>query len=83
MRVTLAELKLPLSTDPAYLRSERSKGLLRFDVDVAANATAEKALVIEYSFTVDFDRALQISPVGARPEGKREFEQMQRGRLKK
>ena len=83
VRVTLSELKLPLSTDPAYLRSERSKGLLRFDVDVAANATAEKALVIEYSFTVDFDRALQISPVGARPEGKREFEQMQRGRLKK
>jgi len=83
VRVTLAELKLPLSTDPAYLRSERSKGLLRFDVDVAANATAEKALVIEYSFTVDFDRALQISPVGARPEEQREFEQLQRGRLKK
>ena len=84
VRVTLAELKLPLSTDPAYLRSERSKGLLRWDIEVAAEAIAEKANVLEYSLTVDFDRNFQLSAAGVqRADQQKEFEEMQRGRLKK
>ena len=84
VRVTLAELKLPLSTDPAYLRSERSKGLLRWDIEVAAEAIAEKANVLEYSLTIDFDRNFQLSAAGVqRADQQKEFEEMQRGRLKK
>lgn len=83
VRVILAELKSPLSTDPVYLRSERSKGLLRWDIEVPAEAIAEKAKVLEYSLTVDFDRNFQLSAAGSRAGQQQEFEEMQRGRLKK
>ncbi|NQW47831.1 MAG: hypothetical protein HQ464_08695, partial [Planctomycetes bacterium] len=83
VRVILAELKSPLSTDPVYLRSERSKGLLRWDIEVPAEAIAEKAKVLEYSLTVDFDRNFQLSAAGSTAGQQQEFEEMQRGRLKK
>jgi uncharacterized protein (TIGR02231 family) len=60
VRVRLGETKDPLSTDKVYLRSERPKGLLRWDITVDGMATADKARIIEYGFTIDFDRNLAI-----------------------
>ncbi len=67
VRVQLGDPKDPLSTDKVYLRTERPKGLLRWDITVDGNATADKARIVDYGFTVDFDRnlAIQVQRGGA------------------
>jgi len=79
IRVTLAEMKDPLSDDALYLRRQRTKGILRWEIDVPGGAVREKARTIEYGFSVEFDRNCQLIPlVGA--QGESEFEQLQRFR---
>jgi hypothetical protein len=82
VRIKLGDLKDPLSEDKVYLRTERPKNILRWDITVPAVATGEKARIIDYGFTVDFDRNLALNPVGESPaQLQREFERMQRSRL--
>jgi uncharacterized protein (TIGR02231 family) len=82
VRIKLGDLKDPLSDDKVYLRTERPKNILRWDISVPAAATGEKVRIINYSFTVDFDRNLALNPIGESPAHlQREFEQMQRSRL--
>lgn len=82
VRVTVAAGKTPLSADAAYLRTERPKGILRWDVTVPAESTLENAVVVDYAFTVDHDRNLQLTPARSSSDQQRmEFEQMQRDRL--
>ena len=56
IRIKLGELKDPLSTDRFYLRTERPKNILRWDVSVPAGATGDQVRIVEYSYTLDFDR---------------------------
>ena len=79
LRVTLGELKTPLSTDALYERLEKPKGILRWDIKLAANAAGEEAETIEYSTKLEFDRDLQLtSPPGVKDkEAQEEFDQMQ------
>ena len=60
VRVRLGDLKDVLSTDKVYLRTERPKGLLRWDITVDGVATADKTRIVDYGFTIDFDRNLAI-----------------------
>jgi uncharacterized protein (TIGR02231 family) len=84
VRIKLGDLKDPLSEDKVYLRTERPKNILRWDITVPAAATGEKARFIDYGFTVDFDRNLALNPVGESPaQLQREFERMQRARMAK
>ena len=82
VRVSLGEMKDKLSDDQLYVRLERPKGILRWDIKVPAKATAEKAHVVNYGYKVEFDRKLQL----ASPEDSKgripEFEKLQRDRLK-
>ena len=70
VRIKLGDLKDPLSTDEFYVRTERPKGILRWEINVAAGATGEKVRIVNYGFTLDFDRnlALHIPGMG-NPEG--------------
>lgn len=61
IRVTLGELKEPLSTDAEYLRAFRPRGILRWDTNVPAKSAATTAKTFEYSYTLEFDRNLHIS----------------------
>jgi len=79
VRVTMAPMKDPLSEDPLYLRRQRTKGILRWEIDVPAGAVREKAKTIEYGFSVEFDRNFQLSTIGG-AQGQSEFEQLQRFR---
>jgi len=83
IRVTLGEMVEKLSAEPLYLRLEQPKGILRWDVDVAANAAGEKAKTIEYSYKMEFARTLDITtPAPAKmPELQREFDEMQERRM--
>lgn len=85
VRVTMTSPGLPLSTDPLYLRLERPKGILRWEVQVPSNASGEKAHMVQYAYTLEFDRTKYLaSPSGSSVERQqREFEELQRGRLKK
>jgi len=81
VRIKLGELKDPLSTDKVYERTERPKNILRWDIDVPAAATGEKARMIEYGFTVEFDRNFSLNPAGESLQKQQiEFERLQRSR---
>jgi len=94
VRIKLGEMKDPLSRDPLYLRTERPKNILRWDIEVAGAAAGEKARLVEYGLTIEFDRQLTINLPGGQPNGpatgapsparemlQMEFEQMQRARM--
>jgi len=83
IRVTLGELSDPLSEDKLYLRTERPKGILRWDIEVPAEATGEKVRTITYEYTVEFDRSFELTAAGGNGQQRlqEEFEQLQRQRL--
>jgi hypothetical protein len=49
-----------LSKDTLYDRDERSKNLLRWDVDVKPGMSGENALTISYQFKMELDKQLQV-----------------------
>ena len=82
IRVTPGEPTIPLSSDPTYQRRERPKNILRWDVNVPAEASGEKAFEIRYAFTLDYDRNFAISGTSNDPSDIREFQQLERMRQK-
>jgi len=83
IRVTFGDTSDELSNDKLYLRREHPSGILRWEIETPANATGENARLIEYSYSVEYDRNYQLaSPTGTLQE-QQEFEQLQRGRLKR
>jgi uncharacterized protein (TIGR02231 family) len=92
IRIKLSDMKDPLSKDELYARTERPKGILRWETTVAAGATGENVKKIEYSFTLDFDRnlALYIPGANSQPESlaapaarMQDFEIQQRSKMTK
>jgi hypothetical protein len=55
---------VPLSADADYLRKERPKGLLRWDLELAPMSVEQKATVITYSYTAKYNNDMHISEVG-------------------
>ena len=64
--VTVANPTPPLSTDALYLRDERPKGLLRWDVTARPEQNGEKALTVDYEFRMELDRNVNIGGFLAR-----------------
>lgn len=92
VRIKLGDLKDPLSKDELYVRTERPKGILRWEIEAPAGATGEKVRIIEYGFTLDFDRTFTLNipglggPQPSAPAAERmqhDFEIQQRARLTK
>jgi uncharacterized protein (TIGR02231 family) len=81
VRVTLGELKDKLSEDALYLRTEKPKGILRWEVELPAKASADKARIVEYSYKAEFEKGLNIQNPNA-PAQREEFEQMRMERQK-
>ncbi len=50
-----------LSKDPQYLKGPRTKGLLRWDVNLEPNSINDKALQIQYEFKMELDRQMTIT----------------------
>jgi hypothetical protein len=50
-----------LSDDPAYRRDARKKGILRWDLDIAAREADAPSVAIEYQFRLEFDKELTIA----------------------
>ena len=80
IEVTLGDASDPLSDDELYVRDERPMGLLRWDVDAPADASGEDARLIEYAYTVEYDRQYVVSLPETKQPQQEEFERLQRGR---
>ena len=75
IKVTLGDLKDKLSADAEYLRAHRPRGILRWDISVPAKSAATTARIVEYSFTLEFDKNMHISgqPGAVNKKIKQEF----------
>ena len=82
LRVTLNLSDSELSEDEVYTRSERSKGILRWDASVPARSMGKSAYEIEYGFTMEHDRnfVVGLPKQIAKQEQEEEFFRMQNDR---
>jgi uncharacterized protein (TIGR02231 family) len=62
VKIELAKAEPQLSEDAEYLRTIRKKGVLRWDTKLASNTIDEKATIVKYSFTMEYDRNMQLQP---------------------
>ena len=62
IKIELEKTEPELSADSEYLRSARKKGILRWDLKLAPNTVDQNSTVVKYSFTMEYDRNMQIQP---------------------
>jgi len=60
IKIELVKTEPELSKDSEYLRTARKKGILRWDLNLPPNTFDENATVVKYSFTMEYDRNMQI-----------------------
>jgi len=65
VKIVLDKTEPELSKDAEYLRTSRKKGILRWDLKLSANTASDKATVVRYSYTMEYDRNMQIEPRAA------------------
>ena len=62
IKIELEKTEPQLSKDAEYLRAARKKGILRWDLKLAPNTVDQSATIVKYSFTMEYDRNMQIQP---------------------
>jgi len=89
LRVTLGEMSDELSDDPLYLRLDRPKGILRWDIEVPANASGADARQVTFSYMLEYARQYHLAnpasvpgQAGGKMAPADEFDQLQRDRLR-
>jgi uncharacterized protein (TIGR02231 family) len=60
IKIELGETSTLLSKDSEYLRTLRKKNILRWDLDLKSNTIGKDATVVTYTFTMEYDRNMQI-----------------------
>jgi len=60
IRIELQQTSPVLSEDAQYVRTAGRKGILRWDLELAPNTTGERATLVKYNFTMEYDRNMQI-----------------------
>lgn len=50
----------PLSTDAEYVRTQKDKGILRWDLDLKPDTNGKKATVVNYTFLMKYDNDMTI-----------------------
>jgi hypothetical protein len=60
VQISLVAGEQGLSTDALYVEQEKPRGLLRWDVDLAAGATGAKAQTLAFGYRLEFDKQLAI-----------------------
>ena len=60
IKIELVKTEPELSKDSEYLRTARKKGILRWDLNLPPNTVDENATVVKYSFTMEYDKNMQI-----------------------
>jgi uncharacterized protein (TIGR02231 family) len=60
IKIELVKTEPQLCKDSEYLRTARKKGILRWDLNLQPNTVDENTTVVKYSFTMEYDRNMQI-----------------------
>jgi hypothetical protein len=63
IEITLLDPSLSLSKDAEYLRTQKDKGILRWDLNLRAATAGYKATVVKYGYTMKYDNDMEISTV--------------------
>jgi len=62
IKIELEKTEPQLSKDSEYQCTNRKKGILRWDLELAPNTIDSKTTVVNYNFTMEYDRNMQIQP---------------------
>jgi uncharacterized protein (TIGR02231 family) len=62
IKIELVKTESELSTDSEYLRKAKKNGILRWDLKLAPNTIEKDTTIVKYSFTMEYDRNMQIQP---------------------
>jgi len=60
LAINVTNPKPELSTDPLYVRDEKTRGILRWDVTIDPKQHGEKAMSIDYEFKMELDKNVNI-----------------------
>jgi hypothetical protein len=63
--ITLSKGEAELSKDALYLRDERPKNLLRWDIKIDTKQNSEKAMAIDYDYSMSFDKNVNVAAISA------------------
>lgn len=64
IKLTLVSSGPSLADDEVYLATDRKKGILRWEVEVPANATVNNAFGLEYQVKLEYDKQMTLSGMG-------------------
>ncbi len=62
LRVSIGEMSQALSTNADYLRYEKPKGILRWDLE-APPGSLEKSTSLRYTYSLEFDKSLTLRDI--------------------
>lgn len=60
LAINVTNPKPELSVDPLYVRDEKTRGILRWDVTIDPKQRGEKAMSIDYEFKMELDKNVNI-----------------------
>ncbi len=61
LKIELENAEPQLSEDPEYLRTQRKKGILRWDIELEPDTTGREATVIKYTYSMEYDKSMRIN----------------------
>jgi hypothetical protein len=61
--IELTTVSQSLSQDAEYLRTQKDKGILRWDLTLAPETSGANATIINYAFTMKYDNDMAIRPM--------------------
>lgn len=82
LRVALGETSHPLSQDADYLRFDKPKGLLMWDVEIKPGA-GPAATTLRYAYSVEYDKSLTLQDIAGPEKARMREEFMQKARATK
>jgi uncharacterized protein (TIGR02231 family) len=63
IKVTIDNLSAALSSDPQYVRDEKPRGILRWDIEVPANAVGKDAMSLTWTLDVRWPKSMAITGI--------------------
>ncbi|MCK4601328.1 MAG: DUF4139 domain-containing protein, partial [Phycisphaerae bacterium] len=80
IKITLGKMSDPLSSDPVYLRDWKDRGILRWDIELGAQAAGAKAKDVTYNFEMKFakDKHVGRHAAGLMQKMRAEYDEMMR-----
>ncbi|MBN1787993.1 MAG: mucoidy inhibitor MuiA family protein [Sedimentisphaerales bacterium] len=63
IKIELLKTNPQLSEEAEYVRTAGKKGILRWNLNLKPNTTEQNATIVKYSYTMEYDRNMNIQPL--------------------